>query len=102
MFYFVFQFLIFAPLVDANSKKKQGLLENTKHSSTKLIDGMGGVMSERDLEEWKMQKHMQANVEDGGLAPCNVNEEQVQASVEVGDTCTIILVTIEVDLQKVI
>jgi hypothetical protein len=83
-------------------KKKQGLLENKKHSSTKLVDGMGGVMSERGLEGWKMQKHVQANVEDGALAPCNVNEEQVQMNVEVGETYTTNLATIEVDLQKII
>jgi hypothetical protein len=59
-------------------------------------------MNEGGLEGWKMQKHMQANVEDGALALCNVNEEQVQASVEVGETCITNLATIEVDLQKII
>jgi hypothetical protein len=29
---------------------------------------MGGVMNEGGLEEWNMQKHVQANVEDGALA----------------------------------
>jgi hypothetical protein len=38
---------------------------------------MRDVMNEGGLEGWKMQKHMQANVEDGALAPCNINEEQV-------------------------
>jgi hypothetical protein len=61
---------------------------------------MGGVMNEGGLEALKMQKHMQANVEDGALAPCNFNEEQVQVTIEVGETFTIDLVTIEVDLQK--
>jgi hypothetical protein len=42
-----------------------------------LADGMGVVMSERGLEGWKMQKHVQVSVEDGALAPCNINEEQV-------------------------
>jgi hypothetical protein len=43
-------------------------------------------MSEGGLEGWKMQKHVQARVENGALAQCNVNEEQMQASVEVGET----------------
>jgi hypothetical protein len=38
---------------------------------------MRDVMNQRGLEGWKMQKHMQVNVEDGALAPCNINEEQV-------------------------
>ncbi len=59
---------------------------------------MGGVMNERGLEGWKMQKHMQANVEDGALAMCHGNEEQVQMNVELRETCTINLATIEVDL----
>ncbi len=42
------------------------------------------------------------NVENGALAPCNVNEEQVQASVEVGETSTTNFTTIEIDLQKTI
>jgi hypothetical protein len=45
---------------------------------------------------------MQTNVEDGALAQCNVNEKQVQASVEVGETFTIDLATIEIDMQKTI
>jgi hypothetical protein len=61
---------------------------------------MGGVMNEVGLEGWKMQKHVQASVEDGALAQCNVNEEQMQASVEVGETSTTDLVTIEIGLQK--
>jgi hypothetical protein len=36
---------------------------------------MGGVTSGKGLEGWKMQKHMQVNVEDGALTLCNVNEE---------------------------
>jgi len=63
---------------------------------------MGGVMNERGLEGWKMQKHVQVIVEDGALTPCNVNEEQVQKSVEVKETCTTNLATIEIDLQKII
>jgi hypothetical protein len=54
------------------------------------------------LEGWKMQKHVQMSVEDGALAQCNVNEEQVQANVELRETSTINLATIEVDLQKTI
>ncbi len=42
------------------------------------------------------------NVEDGALAQCNVNEEQVQASVEAGETSTTNLATIEIDLQNII
>jgi hypothetical protein len=38
---------------------------------------MGGVMNEGGLEGWKMQKHVKVSVEDGALAKCNVNEEQV-------------------------
>ncbi len=59
-------------------------------------------MSEGSLEPWKMQNHMQASVEDGALAQCNVNEEQVQVSVEIGETFTIDLAIIEVDMQKTI
>jgi hypothetical protein len=44
---------------------------------------MGVVMSEVGLEGGNMQEHMQVNVEDNALVLCNVNEEQVQASVEV-------------------
>jgi hypothetical protein len=60
------------------------------------------VMNERGLEGWKMQRHVQVNVENGALAPCNVNEEQVQVSVEVGETSTIDLATIEINLPKTI
>jgi hypothetical protein len=59
-------------------------------------------MNERGLEGWKMQKHVQVSVEDCALAQCNVNEEQMQANVEVGETFTTNLVTIEVDMQKTI
>jgi hypothetical protein len=69
-----------------------------KQASTKLVDGMGGVMSEGGLKGWNMQKHVQASVEDGALVQCNVNEKQLQASVEVGKTSTIDFATIEVDL----
>jgi S-adenosylmethionine hydrolase len=65
-----------------------------------LVDGMGSVMDEGDLEGKKMQQ-VQASVEDGALAPCNVKEKQVQMGVEVGETSTTNL-TIEVDLQKTI
>jgi hypothetical protein len=82
--------------------KKKSSVGEKEHASSKLTDGMGGVMSERGLEAWKMQKHMQASVEDGALAQCNVNEEQVQMSVEVGETFTIDLATIEVDMQKLL
>jgi hypothetical protein len=49
-----------------------------------------------------MQKHMQVNVEDGALTSCKVNEEQVQAIVEVGEASIANLVVIEIDLQKTI
>jgi len=42
------------------------------------------------------------NVEDGALVSCNVNEEQVQMNVEVGETSIANLAIIEVDLQKTI
>jgi hypothetical protein len=83
-------------------EKKTKIVGEEEQTSTKLADGIGGVMSEGGLEGWKMQKHMQANIEDGALAPHNVNEEQVQTSVEIGETFTIDLATIEVDLQKTI
>jgi hypothetical protein len=59
---------------------------------------MGGVMNEGGLEGWKMQKHVQVNVEDGALALCNVNEEQMQVNVEVGENFIANLATIEIDL----
>jgi hypothetical protein len=48
--------------------KKTRIVGEEEQASTKLTDGMGGVMSERGLEGWKMQKHMQVSVEDGALA----------------------------------
>ncbi len=45
---------------------------------------------------------MQVNVEDGALALCNVNEEQVQTGVEVEETFAKDVITIEVNLQKTI
>jgi hypothetical protein len=45
---------------------------------------------------------MQTSVEDGALAPCTINEKQVQANVEVGKTSTTDLTKIEIDLQKTI
>jgi hypothetical protein len=59
-------------------------------------------MNEGSLKGWKMQKHVQANVEDGALVSCNVNEEQVQMNVEVKETSIANLTIIEVDLQKTI
>ncbi len=67
-----------------------------EQASTKLANGMGGVMNEGGLEGWNMQKHVQASVEDGALAQCNVNEEKMQTSVEVGEMSTLDLVTIEI------
>jgi len=48
-----------------------------------LADGMGDVMNEGSLEGWKMQKHVQMNV-------------------EVKETSIANLVIVEVDLQKTI
>jgi hypothetical protein len=45
-----------------------------------------------------MQKHMQVSVEDGALAKCNVNEEQVQVSIEVRETFIADLIIIKIDL----
>jgi hypothetical protein len=84
---FLFLFCVFATLVDVNPPKKR-IVGKEEQDSTKLVDGMGGVINEGGLEGWKMQKHMQTNVEDGALALCNVNEEQVQMSVEVVETWT--------------
>jgi hypothetical protein len=42
---------------------------------------------------------VEASVEDGALALCNVNEKQVQTNVEVGETSIVDLVIIEVHLQ---
>jgi hypothetical protein len=95
----LFCFVVFVTLVDVNLKKTR-ITGEEEQASTKLVDGMGGVMSERGLEGWKMQKHKQMNVENGLLAQCNVNE--VQVNVEVGKTFIEIFVTIEIDLQKII
>jgi hypothetical protein len=64
-------------LVNAKSKKKTRTTREEEQASTKLANGMGGVTNENGLEGWKMQKHMQASVEDGALILYNVNEEQV-------------------------
>jgi len=97
----LFCFVVFTTLVDVNLKKKR-ITGEEEEASIILANGMGGVMNEGGLEGWKMLKHVQANVEDGALALCNVNEEQVQVSVNVGETFTTKLATIEVDLQKTI
>jgi hypothetical protein len=80
--------------------KKTRIGGEEQQTTTNLVDGMGGVMDERNLEGRKMQQ-VQASVEDGVLVLCNVNEEQVQTGVEAGEISTI-NVTIEVDLQKTI
>ncbi len=82
--------------------KKTRTIGEEEHASTKLPNGIGGVMNEGGLEGWKMQKHVQMNVENGALALYNVNEEQMQVSVEVGETFIIDLITIKIDLQKII
>jgi len=84
-------------LVNAKSKKTRTTREK-EQASTKLANGMGGVTNEKGLKRWKMQKHMQANVKDGALTLCNVNEKQMQVFIEVGETSTSNLATIEVDL----
>jgi hypothetical protein len=98
----LFCFVVFATLVNENLKKTR-IVGKEEQVSTKLAYGMGSVMSEGGLEAWKMQNHMQVNIENGSLAQCNVNEEQVQViSVEIGETFTIDLAMIEVDMQKII
>lgn len=67
--------MVFASLVDANLKKTR-IGGEEQQATTKLVDGMGNVMDEGDLEGEKMQQ-VQARVEDDALAPCNVKEEQV-------------------------
>jgi hypothetical protein len=42
------------------------------------------------------------NVENGALALYNVNEEQMQVSVKLGETFITNLITIKIDLQKII
>jgi hypothetical protein len=42
------------------------------------------------------------NVENGALALYNVNEEQMQVSVKLGETFITDLITIKIDLQKII
>jgi len=59
------------------TQKKTRIARKEEQASTKLANGMGGVMNEGGLEGWNIQKHMQESVEDGALAPCNVNEEQM-------------------------
>jgi len=78
------------------TRKEAMTIKEKDQASTKLVNGMGGVMNEGGLEGWKMEKHVQASVENGALAQCNVNEEKMQASVEVGETSTTDLVTIEI------
>ncbi len=79
--------------------KKKRTTKEEEWASTKLANGMGVVMNEKGLEGWKMQKHVQVSVD--ALAACNVNEEQVQVNVEVGETSTTDFAIIEVDLQKI-
>jgi hypothetical protein len=38
--------------------KKTKVVGEEEHASTKMANGMGGVMSEGGLEGWKMQKHV--------------------------------------------
>jgi hypothetical protein len=61
--------------------KKTKIVGEQERISIKLADGMGGVMSEGSLEGWKMQKHVQMNV-------------------EVRETSIANLVLIQVDLQN--
>jgi hypothetical protein len=60
-----------------NKTKKTKTVGEEEQVSTKLANGMGGFMNEGSLEGWKMQKHVQTNVEDGALVSCNVYEEQM-------------------------
>jgi hypothetical protein len=47
--------MIFGTLVDANPQKTR-IIGKEEHVSTKLVNGMRGVMNEGGLEGWKMQK----------------------------------------------
>jgi hypothetical protein len=49
------------------TQKEARTTKEKEQASTKLANGMGGVTSEGGLEGWKMQMHVQANVEDGAL-----------------------------------
>ncbi len=63
---------------------------------------MGGVTKEEGLEGWKMQKHVHLNVDNGALISYNVNEEQVQTNVEVGETFTINLLQLKLICKKLL
>ncbi len=62
------------------------------------VDGMWGLRNEGELEARDGGEQMQANA----LAPNMINEEQVQASVDIKKTSTTNVVRIKVDLAKII
>ncbi len=71
-------------------------------NSTKAIDGMGGVMSERHLEARVMRQQM--NVEDVvPLVPNEiVEEEQVEAYENVRETFKGDVDQIDIDVERII
>jgi len=71
-----------------------------QQATTNDVDGMWGLKNEGDLEARDGGQQVQASVENA-LAPSTINEEQVQASVDVVETSTP-NVRIEVDLVKII
>jgi hypothetical protein len=62
------------------------------------VDGMWGFRNEGDMEARDGGQQVQASVENA-LAPSMINEEQVQASVDVVGTSTTNVIRIEVDFE---
>jgi hypothetical protein len=68
-----------------------------------FADGMGGAMNEKDLETKVIGQQAQVGVEDVHTLTLSGNiEKQMQADVDVGETSTINVNRIEVELQKII
>jgi len=65
------------------------------------VDGMWGFRNERDMEARDGGQQVQVSVE-SALAPSMINEEQVQAGVDIVGTSTTNVVRIEMDLAKII
>jgi len=67
-----------------------------------FVDGMGGAMNEKDLETKVIGQQTQVGVEDVHTLILNGNiEKQMQANVDIGETSTIDVNRIEVELQKI-
>ncbi len=73
---------------------------SNQRATTNDVDGMWGLKNEGGLEARDGGQQMQVSVENA-LAPSTINEEQVQASVDVVKTSTP-NVRIEVNLAKII